>query len=49
MFRPQVYASVWEQTLGWQDRLFSTATGEVYVGLLDKIVAWAKSDYSVKI
>ena len=30
-------------------RLFSTATGEVYVGLLDKIVSWAKKvSYGVK-
>ncbi len=44
-FMPQYRNRHWDGKI----RLFSTATGEVYVGLLDKIVAWAKkSEYSVK-
>ena len=44
-YMPQYRSRHWDGKI----RLFSTATGEVYVGLLDKIVAWArKSDYSVK-
>ena len=43
-FMPQYRNRHWDGKI----RLFSTATGEVYVGLLDKIVAWAKkSEYSV--
>ena len=44
-YMPQYRNRHWDGKI----RLFSTATGEVYVGLLDKIVAWAKkSDYTVK-
>ena len=44
-YMPQYRSRHWDGKI----RLFSTATGEVYVGLLDKIVAWAKkSNYSVK-
>ena len=44
-YMPQYRNRHWDGKI----RLFSTATGEVYVGLLDKIVAWAKkSDYSVE-
>ena len=44
-FMPQYRSKYWDGKI----RLFSTATGEVYVGLLDKIVAWAKkSEYSVQ-
>tara|TARA_B100000131_G_scaffold191755_1_gene184336 strand:- start:741 stop:2201 length:1461 start_codon:yes stop_codon:yes gene_type:complete len=44
-FMPQYRNRHWDGKV----RLFSTATGEVYVGLLDKIVSWAKkSEYSVK-
>ena len=37
-FMPQYRNRHWDGKI----RLFSTATGEVYVGLLDKIVSWAK-------
>ncbi len=44
-FMPQYRSRYWDGKI----RLFSTATGEVYVGLLDKIVSWAKkSEYSVQ-
>ena len=44
-FMPQYRNRHWDGKI----RLFSTATGEVYVGLLDKIVSWAKkSDYNVE-
>ena len=44
-FMPQYRNRHWDGKI----RLFSTATGEVYVGLLDKIVSWAKkANYSVK-
>ncbi len=44
-FMPQYRNRHWDGKI----RLFSTATGEVYVGLLDKIVSWAKkSEYTVK-
>ena len=44
-FMPQYRNRHWDGKI----RLFSTATGEVYVGLLDKIVSWAKkSEYSIK-
>ena len=44
-FMPQYRNRHWDGKI----RLFSTATGEVYVGLLDKIVAWAKkSGYTVQ-
>ena len=43
-FMPQYRSKYWDGKI----RLFSTATGEIYVGLLDKVCAWAKkSDYSV--
>ena len=38
-FMPQYRSRHWDGKI----RLFSTATGEVYVGLLDKIVSWAKN------
>ena len=41
---PQYRSKYWDGKI----RLFSTATGEIYVGLLDKICAWAKkSNYTV--
>jgi superfamily II DNA or RNA helicase len=44
-FMPQYRSKYWDGKI----RLFSTHTGEIYVGLLDKIVSWAKKfDYSVK-
>ncbi len=44
-FMPQYRNKYWDGKI----RLFSTHTGEIYVGLLDKIVSWAKKfDYSVK-
>jgi len=44
-FMPQYRNRHWDGKI----RLFSTATGEVYVGLLDKIVSWAKkASYGVK-
>ena len=44
-FMPQYRNRHWDGKI----RLFSTATGEVYVGLLDKIISWArKSDYNVE-
>jgi len=44
-FMPQYRSKYWDGKI----RLFSTATGEIYVGLLDKIVAWAKkAGYSVQ-
>ena len=44
-FMPQYRNRHWDGKI----RLFSTATGEVYVGLLDKIVSWAKkANYGVK-
>jgi len=43
-FMPQYRSKYWDGKI----RLFSTATGEIYVGLLDKIVAWSKkSGYTV--
>ena len=43
-FMPQYRNKYWDGKI----RLFSTHTGEIYVGLLDKIVSWAKKcDYSV--
>jgi len=43
-FMPQYRSKYWDGKI----RLYSTATGEIYVGLLDKIVSWAKkSDYTV--
>ena len=44
-FMPQYRNKYWDGKI----RLFSTHTGEIYVGLLDKIVSWAKKfDYSVE-
>ena len=44
-FMPQYRNRHWDGKI----RLFSTATGEVYVGLLDKICSWAKkANYNVK-
>ena len=44
-YMPQYRNRHWDGKI----RLFSTATGELYVGLLDKVIAWArKSEYSVK-
>ena len=44
-FMPQYRSKYWDGKI----RLFSPHTGEIYVGLLDKIVSWArKSDYSVE-
>jgi len=37
-FMPQYRSKYWDGKI----RLYSTATGEIYVGLLDKIVSWAK-------
>ena len=42
---PQYRSKYWDGKI----RLFSPATGEVYVGLVDKIVNWArKSEYSLE-
>ena len=44
-FMPQYRSKYWDGKI----RLYSTHTGEIYVGLLDKIVAWAKRyEYSVE-
>lgn len=44
-FMPQYRSKYWDGKI----RLFSTHTGEIYVGLLDKIVSWAKKwDYSIE-
>ena len=37
-FMPQYRSKYWDGKI----RLFSVATGEIYVGLLDKVVSWAK-------
>jgi len=43
-FMPQYRSKYWDGKI----RLFSTHTGEIYVGLLDKVVSWAKKwDYNV--
>ena len=43
-FMPQYRSKYWDGKI----RLYSTATGEIYVGLLDKVVSWAKkSNYTV--
>jgi superfamily II DNA or RNA helicase len=45
MFMPQYRSKYWDGKI----RLYSNHTGEIYVGLLDKIVAWAKNcEYSVE-
>lgn len=44
-FMPQYRSKYWDGKI----RLFSPHTGEIYVGLLDKIISWAKkSEYSVE-
>ena len=44
-FMPQFRSKHWDGLI----RLFSTHTGEIYVGLLDKLISWAKkSEYSVE-
>lgn len=44
-FMPQYRSKYWDGKI----RLYSTHTGEIYVGLLDKIISWAKKyDYSVE-
>ena len=44
-FMPQYRSKYWDGKI----RLYSTHTGEIYVGLLDKIVSWAKRyEYSVE-
>ena len=44
-FMPQYRSKYWDGKI----RLYSPATGEVYVGLVDKIVNWArKSEYSLE-
>ena len=44
-FMPQYRSKYWDGKI----RLFSTHTGEIYVGLLDKVVSWAKkSDYNIE-
>lgn len=44
-FMPQYRSKYWDGKI----RLFSTHTGEIYVGLLDKIVSWAKKyNYSIE-
>ena len=45
-YMPQYRNRHWDGKI----RLFSTATGELYVGLLDKVIAWArKANYSVEL
>jgi superfamily II DNA or RNA helicase len=44
-FMPQYRSKYWDGKI----RLFSTHTGEIYVGLLDKVLSWAKkSEYKVE-
>lgn len=44
-FMPQYRSKYWDGKI----RLYSTHTGEIYVGLLDKIISWAKNyGYSVE-
>lgn len=44
-FMPQYRSKYWDGKI----RLYSSHTGEIYVGLLDKLVAWAKRyEYSVE-
>jgi superfamily II DNA or RNA helicase len=44
-FMPQYRSKYWDGKI----RLYSTHTGEIYVGLLDKLVSWAKRyEYSVE-
>ena len=44
-FMPQYRSKYWDGKI----RLYSTHTGEIYVGLLDKLVAWAKNcEYTVE-
>jgi len=44
-FMPQYRSKYWDGKI----RLFSTATGEIYVGLLDKVISWAKkSNYTIE-
>jgi superfamily II DNA or RNA helicase len=44
-FMPQYRSKYWDGKI----RLYSTHTGEIYVGLLDKLISWAKKfDYSVE-
>ena len=44
-FMPQYRSKYWDGKI----RLFSSHTGEIYVGLLDKIMAWARNyDYKVE-
>ena len=44
-FMPQYRSKYWDGKI----RLFSVATGEIYVGLLDKVVSWAKKwNYQVE-
>lgn len=44
-FMPQYRSKYWDGKI----RLYSNHTGEIYVGLLDKLVSWAKKfDYSVE-
>jgi superfamily II DNA or RNA helicase len=44
-FMPQYRSKYWDGKI----RLYSTHTGEIYVGLLDKIISWAKRyEYSVE-
>lgn len=44
-FMPQYRSKYWDGKI----RLFSTHTGEIYVGLLDKVCAWAKRyDYNIE-
>jgi superfamily II DNA or RNA helicase len=44
-FMPQYRSKYWDGKI----RLYSTHTGEIYVGLLDKVVAWAKRyEYTVE-
>lgn len=44
-FMPQYRSKYWDGKI----RLYSTHTGEIYVGLLDKLVSWAKRhDYKIE-
>ena len=44
-FMPQYRSKHWDGKI----RLFSTHNGEIYVGLLDKIISWAKNhEYSIE-
>ena len=38
----KVYAIIPKKVLGWKDKLFNTQKGEIYVGLLDRVIQFCK-------